>query len=197
MKKAVVAIAAFGVLALGYKFAVRDRKPTADELAAEAVGRMIATGTYDPAELAAIQQRAQAATEKKPKGRVETMLEPVGKFFHRSAKAADPTRNAQARVELLLAYWKDGGALPSPSEQAAASLWFRGIPYIPNGDEAQAAMDGFRRWRADMNLDHAIQGFQVVETSRRKDFTAVEVRINRGTYHIGVPDGPAPLFWTE
>jgi hypothetical protein len=197
MKKAIVAIAALGVLALGYQFAVRGRKPTADELAAEAVGRMIATGTYDPGELAAIQQRAQAAAEAKPKGRVETMLERVGMFFHRDAKRADPTRNAQARVELLLAYWKDGDALPSPSEQAAASLWFRGTPYIPNGDEAQAAMDGFHHWRGDMNLDHAIQGFLVVDTSRRKDFTAVEVRINRGTYHIGVADAPAPLFWTE
>lgn len=178
MRKFVIA-AAVVLIALGYaKSRMAKRQPTADEIAAEKVGRFIATGTMpvDSAGSSGSVSSSGSSVVAEPQRVPET-----------PATEADVTP-AKERVEKLMEQWQAG--TPDATE-LAAGYWLGG----PASTKASA---GFNQWRSEKHL-FIVESFDVGEASFHPrasggGYITVDVTINKLPYRIGVR-GSGPLFW--
>jgi hypothetical protein len=178
VKKLAVA-AAVVLIALGYaRSRFEKRAPTKDEVAAEKVGRFIATGSM-PVDTAGV--TAPSTTESSPA--TEPQPEPE-----------TPATNADVspikeRVAKLMEHWQEG---TPEGIDAAAGLWM-------GGPASQRATAGFNRWRAEKHL-FVVESFDVGEASFHPKasgggYVTVEVTINKLPYRIAAT-GNGPLFWS-
>lgn len=178
MKKLAVA-AAVVLIALGYaKSRYEKRAPTKDEIAAEKVGRFIATGSM-PVDTAAATAPSTTESASAP----EPQPEP-----EKPATNADVS-SIKERVEKLMEHWHDG---TPDGIDAAAGLWLGGPP-------SQRATAGFNQWRAEKHL-FVVESFDVGEASFHPKasgggYVTVDVTINKLPYRVAAT-GSGPLFWS-
>ncbi|HEX7680477.1 MAG TPA: hypothetical protein VF713_20260 [Thermoanaerobaculia bacterium] len=201
MKKIVLIVLAVGGLLWAKKHYIDKsddvKTPTKEEEIAEKIGR---SGGLKLHSTAAAGTDGAASTSTVDQNSMSGLVSSITNMLHKE-QAATPEARAKARVDKFMASWKEGGTSLNDAAQAAACMWSRGVPFIPNAQEIQDAANGFDQWRKEKDLYREIESYSVGEATRRQDrdrgdYTEIDVMINHATYRVGVPDKANPIFWT-
>jgi hypothetical protein len=99
----------------------------------------------------------------------------------------DPADVAKKRVDFILKAVKDRDG---EKEQAAICQWYKGVVYLQDQNEQEAAVDGFDAWRREGDIYDGMDSYEIVEArpvSNSPDAFYVDVKIDGGQRTLKVP----------
>ena len=99
----------------------------------------------------------------------------------------DPADLAKKRVDFILKTVKDHD---SEKEQAAVCQWYKGVVFLQDQSEQEAAVDGFDSWRREGEIYDGMDSYEIGEArpvSGSTDSFYVDVMIEGAKHKLKVP----------